>query len=90
MTGQAPFKGRDVIGTLMAVCGETPPAPSQVVPEVPAELSGLIMKLLAKEPEDRPASADEAGEELAEIERNLGAGARQPAQTAPAAGQARS
>ena len=56
-TGQAPFKGADLMSTLLAVTTERPPAPRKLNPEVPAELSELILKLLAKERGARPPSA---------------------------------
>jgi hypothetical protein len=58
-TGELPFKGTDAISTLMAVAMEQPPPPARLNPEVPPALSGLVMRLLAKNPADRPASARE-------------------------------
>jgi WD40 repeat protein len=63
-TGHLPFKGTDTISTLMAVASDTPRPPRQLNPEVPAALEGLILKLLAKEPEDRPASARDVAKAL--------------------------
>jgi WD40 repeat protein/serine/threonine protein kinase/DNA-directed RNA polymerase subunit RPC12/RpoP len=66
-TGQAPFRGRDTIATLMAVVGDDPPPPHQVDRRIPAALSRLVMQLLAKTPAGRPASAAAVAETLAEI-----------------------
>jgi hypothetical protein len=68
-TGELPFKGQDTLATLVAVTTDEPPPPRQVNPEVPAPLSQLIVRLLAKKPADRPASARAVAEELARIER---------------------
>jgi serine/threonine protein kinase len=57
-TGRQPFTGKDVASILLAVAGDQPPAPGEVNPAVPPELSNLVMNLLEKEPERRPASAD--------------------------------
>jgi len=44
-----------------------PPDPRSRVESIPATLSQLILKMLAKSPEDRPADAAEVGRELQEI-----------------------
>ncbi len=56
-TGALPFQGPDTISTLLAVATEDPRPPRDVNPAVPARLSDLVMKLLAKKPEDRPTGA---------------------------------
>jgi hypothetical protein len=56
-TGELPFRGTDNISTLMAVAMEQPRPPRALNAEVPPALSNLIMRLLAKNPADRPASA---------------------------------
>jgi formylglycine-generating enzyme required for sulfatase activity len=56
-TGAVPFKGRDSISTLVAVATQDPKPPAEVSPGVPPALSDLVMRLLAKEPEQRPPSA---------------------------------
>jgi serine/threonine protein kinase/phage FluMu protein Com len=73
-TGSAPFRGGDTIATLVAVATEDPPPPYQVNPATPRPLSDLVMWLLAKRPEDRPASALEVAEAL----RRLAADPTQP------------
>ncbi len=67
-TGEAPFKGTDTISTLMAVATEEPRRPREVNPALPAALSDLIMRLLAKKPEGRPASAQAVVEAIRAIE----------------------
>ncbi len=68
-TGVLPFQGSDTIATLMAVATEQPRPPGELNPEVPATLSDLVMHLLAKDPGERPASAQAVVAALAEIER---------------------
>ena len=41
---------------------DDPPAPAAVNPEVPAGLSGLVMRLLVKDRNRRIASAEEVGD----------------------------
>ena len=43
----------------MAVATDQPPPPSQINPDLPPELSDLVMQLLEKDPDRRPASAGE-------------------------------
>jgi serine/threonine protein kinase len=72
-SGELPFKGNDPISTLMAVATVTPPALSTLNADVPPALSKLVSRLLAKNREDRPASAHKVAEELAALERSLAA-----------------
>jgi WD40 repeat protein/serine/threonine protein kinase len=64
-TGRAPFTGSNTVSTLMAVSTENPRPPHEIDATVPRELSDLILRLLAKKPADRPASATEVVEALA-------------------------
>jgi len=81
-TGRLPFIGSDTISTLMAVATEDPPALRQLNPELPVAFSYLVMKLLAKKPEDRVSSAAEVVEALEAIERGrspvIAAGRKRP------------
>src|SRR5262249_53784124 len=70
-TGQAPFAGRDTVATLMEVANTQPLPPCAVAPEVPSALSELIMALLAKDPVDRPAAAEEVIKRITAIEASL-------------------
>jgi hypothetical protein len=56
-TGTLPFQGANAFTTLMAVMHRQPLTPVEVCPDVPAGLSTLVMQLLAKQPGERPASA---------------------------------
>jgi WD40 repeat protein/serine/threonine protein kinase len=71
-TGQVPFKGTDMISTLMAVATEDPRPPHELDPELPPALSELIEHLLAKEPAGRPPSAQAVAESLERIARERG------------------
>jgi serine/threonine protein kinase len=67
-TGELAFQGNDALTTLLAITSTTPPAPRERAPTVPAALSNLVMRLLAKKPDDRPGSARAVVEELRVIE----------------------
>jgi serine/threonine protein kinase len=67
-TGQAPFSGADTISTLLAVATDVPRTPGELNSDLPPALSALIMRLLAKKPEDRPPSARAVIEAIQAIE----------------------
>ncbi len=71
-TGELPFRGTDVLSTLLAVATHQPLPPGEWNPGLPRALSDLVMRLLAKSPRERPASAREVAEALAAIERAPG------------------
>ncbi len=66
-TGELPFKGNDTLAILSALALETPKPPHEVNSQVPQDLSDLVMQLLAKQPENRPQSAQEVVEALAPL-----------------------
>jgi Leucine-rich repeat (LRR) protein len=70
-TGQQPFRGKDAVSTLMAVALDQPLPPARSNPEIPQELSDLVMRLLEKDADRRPASASEVAEVLQALERKL-------------------
>ncbi len=71
VTGLLPFRGESTMAILMALATVTPPTPQSLNAAVPAELSDLIMQLLAKNPADRPATAREVADRLLAIGRQM-------------------
>ncbi|HKB35548.1 MAG TPA: serine/threonine-protein kinase, partial [Gemmataceae bacterium] len=67
LTGRQPFRGPTAMATLADVLTEMPPDPATLVPSLPAALRDLLGRLLAKDPQHRPASAAEVARELAAI-----------------------
>ena len=63
-TGRAPFVGDDPATLAYQHVHATPERADAVVPEVPAALASTIDRLLAKDPADRPGSADEVRRSL--------------------------
>ncbi len=57
LTGTRPFGSDDALELIHAHIAKTPPAPAQIEPSVPGPLSRIVMKLLAKTPEERYQSA---------------------------------
>ncbi len=57
LTGQLPFKAIDPLELIYCHMALLPVPPHQLNPEVPEAVSSIVMKLLAKNPEDRYQSA---------------------------------
>ncbi|MFL5338588.1 MAG: protein kinase domain-containing protein [Gemmataceae bacterium] len=74
-TGVAPFRGDDIISTLVSVAMDNPPPPIEQNPGIPLALSELVMRLLAKNRDGRPASAHDVVKSLQAIEKGLQAAA---------------
>ncbi|MFM0149243.1 trifunctional serine/threonine-protein kinase/ATP-binding protein/sensor histidine kinase [Paraburkholderia sp. RL18-085-BIA-A] len=53
LTGQLPFHANDPLEWAHCHIARLPPAPHEIVSEVPQPVSDIVMKLLAKLPEDR-------------------------------------
>ncbi|HKB40771.1 MAG TPA: serine/threonine-protein kinase, partial [Gemmataceae bacterium] len=77
LTGKRPFTGNTLVGVLTSLAVDTPLPPHEVAPEVPRALSDITMRLLAKSPQDRPASAKAVAGQLRRIP-----GAAPPAEVA--------
>jgi tRNA A-37 threonylcarbamoyl transferase component Bud32 len=59
LTGRRPFSAETPLAVLKKHASEEPPLPSRVRPGVPPELEAIVLRLLKKRPEERPASAEE-------------------------------
>jgi WD40 repeat protein/serine/threonine protein kinase len=70
-TGRLPFQADHVMGILAAIVNTNPVPPRQLNPHLPTQLNDLILRLLAKGPAQRPASAQAVVEALAAIESRL-------------------
>lgn len=68
LTGRLPFAGDNLRATMRSVILDTPKSAAELRPDVPAALADLTMRLLAKNPEDRPQSASEVRDSLLAIE----------------------
>ncbi len=67
LTGISPFRAESPRDTLVKVLHHHPAPVGDLVPQVPAELSELIGRLLEKEPERRPESAVEVVDVLGRL-----------------------
>jgi serine/threonine-protein kinase len=69
LTGRPPFTGSDAILVMAQHIKEPPKKPSGICPEaqIPLDLEELIMRALAKDPAERPESAEAFGEALGRL-----------------------
>jgi eukaryotic-like serine/threonine-protein kinase len=73
VTGKKPFDYEDRFSLMVAQVEEQPRPPSQIDPDIPAALDGIILKALAKEPSERYSSAKEFVEALQIIKQPVAA-----------------
>jgi serine/threonine-protein kinase len=67
LTGRPVFQGGTVIETVTQHARDEPPAPSRCTEQpIPPALDAVILRCLAKRPEDRPQNADELADALAD------------------------
>ncbi|WP_268245674.1 MULTISPECIES: serine/threonine-protein kinase [Streptomyces] len=64
LSGNVPFAGSTALGVLHRHLYEAPVPVRRLRPEVPEPLEALVLRLLAKDPQHRPASAQETYEQL--------------------------
>ena len=71
LTGKVPFTGDSAIEIAMKHLNDAPKPPSKIRPEIPEELDQVVLRALAKNPEDRYQSAEEFSEDLHRVEAGL-------------------
>ncbi|NMB00999.1 MAG: Stk1 family PASTA domain-containing Ser/Thr kinase [Firmicutes bacterium] len=59
IAGRPPFKGNSPISVALQQIQETPEPLRNSVPDLDGELEDVVLKLLSKDPKDRPSSAEE-------------------------------
>ncbi|MFB7999966.1 PQQ-binding-like beta-propeller repeat protein [Streptomyces sp. NPDC056002] len=64
LTGSTPFGDLDTVALMYAHLHRAPEPPSAARLDIPAALDQLVLDLLAKDPEDRPATADQVRSRL--------------------------
>jgi eukaryotic-like serine/threonine-protein kinase len=67
LTGKLPFTGETPLEIAMKHLSEIPKSPSELRPEVSTDLDMVVLRALAKDPEDRFQSAEEMDRELARV-----------------------
>jgi serine/threonine protein kinase len=69
LTGRAPFRAESLSALLLKHQNEPPPPLRTVRPDAPPALEGLLMRMMAKKPEQRPATATEVATALEPLAR---------------------
>ena len=67
LTGKVPFTGDSPVEIAMKHISATPEPPSTLRPEVPAELDKVVLRALAKSPQQRYKNAEEMDRDLARV-----------------------
>ena len=71
LTGQVPFSGDSAIEIAMKHLNETPRPPSSLRPELTPELDQVVLRALAKNPEDRYQASEEFSADLDRVEAGI-------------------
>ncbi|MFC1960224.1 protein kinase [Chloroflexota bacterium] len=91
-TGQLPYEADTPLATILKHLNEPVPSPRAIEPDLPEEIELVILKAMAKEPDDRFATATEMTTQLASIRQSgrlgtpLVAGISQTQSIRPASG----
>ena len=64
LTGRPPFKGDSAVAVAYQHVSEVPPTPSSIASDIPASLDRVVLRSLAKRPDDRYSSAAEMRADL--------------------------
>ncbi len=64
VTGVLPFRGENLVTVITQHLYSDPVSPSNINLEIPRKVDPFILKMLAKTPEERPASISEVVDEL--------------------------
>ena len=67
LTGRLPFEANSPVALIARVLRDPAPAPASLDPEIPAGVSEVVQRLLAKDPDDRFASAADLARMLTEL-----------------------
>lgn len=74
LTGALPYQADTPIAVAMKHVNEPPRHPREANPEVPAQLDAIVVRLLAKDPNERYSSASELARDLRSAAAGTGAG----------------
>ena len=65
LVGRLPFSGESPMDVILQHMTATAPAPSSIVPELPPAIDGPILRMMSKDPAERPGTVGAALDEIA-------------------------
>lgn len=71
IANQFPFEGTSIVSMLASISRGEPRSLTECVPDVPADVANLVMRMLARDKADRPDSCEAIADEIAAIETRL-------------------
>jgi serine/threonine-protein kinase len=71
LTGKLPFDAPDVASFFQAHLKQPPPPPTKLNPRIPLPLEGLVLRMLEKDPNDRPVDAHRVHADLLDLARDV-------------------
>jgi serine/threonine protein kinase len=71
IASQFPFEGTSIVSMLASISRGEPRPLTECVPDVPADVANLVMRMLARDKADRPDSCEAIADEIAAIETRL-------------------
>ncbi|HEY7398697.1 MAG TPA: Stk1 family PASTA domain-containing Ser/Thr kinase [Gaiellaceae bacterium] len=71
LTGKVPFTGDTPVEIAMKHLSQVPEPPSKLRPDIPHDLDAVVMRALAKDPDQRYGSAEEMDADLARVARGV-------------------
>src|SRR3954466_16037635 len=71
LTGEVPFTGDTPVEIAMKHLSQVPEPPSKLRPQVPHDLDAVVMRSIAKDPDQRYGSAEEMEADLARVARGV-------------------
>src|SRR5437660_1369193 len=71
LTGKVPFSGDTPVEIAMKHLSQVPEPPSKLRPNIPHDLDAVVMRALAKDPEQRYSTAEEMDADLARVARGV-------------------
>src|SRR5262249_23544117 len=75
LTGRSPFEGATLVEKITKIRQHDPERPTKYQLSIPPAFEKVVLKLLAKRPEDRYQSADDVLKELERLGKSQGASA---------------
>jgi serine/threonine protein kinase len=67
LTGRLPFEGTNVMSIIARLMRDEAPSPSSLNADVSEDVSALVLRLLSKEPDGRPATAGDVVRQLSDV-----------------------